>query len=302
MRVSSSRGASAWPQRLLAALALALAAGCATTNGGDPRDPFEGFNRSMYAFNDAFDEAIGKPVATAYKSVLPDPVRGWVRNFFANLGDLFIGVNNLLQAKPSDAVNDWARFAFNTTLGLFGINDVASEMGLEKHNEDFGQTFGRWGAASGAYLVWPLLGPSTVRDTAGGLLDAYFDPVRRHDPTDARNFSVVLRATSQRADLLDASRILEEAALDKYIFQRDAHLQRRRGLIYDGNPPRESPSSRVREEPRAETAPDAPAPSDRLFDEPAASGAAVPDSTSSYEPRHPANYAAVLAAILRTAQ
>ena len=251
----------------VAALALGLAAGCATTNG-DPRDPLEGFNRSMYTFNDAFDEAIGKPVASAYKGALPEPVRIWVRNFFANIADLFIGVNNLLQAKPADAVNDWARFAFNTIWGVFGINDFASEAGLEKHNEDFGQTFGRWGAPDGAYLVWPFFGPSTVRDTAGGVLDLYVDPVRRHKPTDPRTFMVLLRATGQRADLLDASRILEEAALDKYVFQRDAYLQRRRGLIHDGNPPRE-PASRTREEPRA---------------------------ANVYEPRMPANYAAVLTA------
>lgn len=293
-----------WPwrvqlTRLLAALALALAAGCATTGGGDARDPLEGFNRSMYAFNDAFDEAIAKPVATAYKSTLPDPVRGWVRNFFANIGDLFIGFNNLLQAKPADTVNDWARFAFNSTLGVFGINDVASEIGLEKHNEDFGQTFGRWGAASGAYIVWPLLGPSTVRDSIGGLLDAYFDPVRRHEPVDARTFSVLLRVVSQRADLLDASRILEEAALDRYVFQRDAYLQRRRGQIYDGNPPRESPSSRAREEPQAGAPAVAPAQAGRVFDEPAGSGAAERSSHNVYEPRRPANYGAVLAAISR---
>jgi phospholipid-binding lipoprotein MlaA len=236
---------------LLAAMALGVASGCATTNGGDPRDPFEGFNRSMYGFNEAFDESIGRPVATAYKNVVPDPVRTWVRNFFGNIDDLFIGVNNLLQGKPGDTVTDWARFTFNTTIGLAGINDVASEMGLEKHNEDFGQTFGRWGAADGPYLVWPLIGSSTVRDSAGLVLDSYFDPVRRHDPTGVRTFAIVLRATGKRADLLDASRILEEAALDKYVFQRDAYLQRRRGLIYDGNPPRQ-PSSRITDEPRAQ--------------------------------------------------
>ncbi len=239
-----------WARRLIVTAALAGAAGCATTNGADPRDPLEGFNRSMYAFNEAFDDAIGKPVATAYKNVLPDPVRDWVRNFFANLADLFIGVNNLLQGKPADAVTDWARFAFNSTIGILGINDVASEMGLEKHNEDFGQTFGRWGAGTGAYIVWPFIGSSTVRDTAGLVLDWSFDPVRRHEPKDPRYFMIGLRAVSTRAELLDASRILEEAALDKYVFQRDAFLQRRRGLVYDGNPPRE-PESRRRDEPRA---------------------------------------------------
>ena len=264
---------------LVVALALAGAAGCATVNG-DPRDPLEGFNRSMYAFNEAFDDAIGKPVATAYKSVLPDPLRDGVRNFFANIADLFIGLNSLLQGKPGDMVNDWARFGFNTTIGVFGIFDIASEMGLEKHNEDFGQTFGRWGAETGAYIVWPFFGPSNVRDTFGGLLDLYVDPVRRHKPEDPRTFMVLLRATSQRADLLDASRILEEAALDKYVFQRDAYLQRRRGLVHDGNPPREAPpSSRRPEGPGA----------DRLLEEPALRAAA-------YEPKVPANYDAVLAA------
>jgi phospholipid-binding lipoprotein MlaA len=189
-------------------------------------------------------------VATGYKNVVPDPLRDMVRNFFANLADLFIGVNNLLQGKPADTVTDWARFAFNTTIGLLGIHDIASEMGLEKHNEDFGQTFGRWGAGDGAYLVWPFIGSSTVRDTVGLVFDWSLDPVRRHQPRDPRYFMIGLRAVGTRADLLDASRILEEAALDKYVFQRDAFLQRRRGLIHDGNPPRE-PDSRVREEPRA---------------------------------------------------
>lgn len=240
-----SRGARL--RRAAAALLVAVAAGCATN--GDPRDPIEGFNRAMFGFNEAFDEAIGKPVATAYRDVIPDPVRTWVRNFFANIGDLFIGANNLLQGKPGEALSDWARFAFNTTLGLLGINDIASEMGFEKHDEDFGQTFGRWGAPDGAYIVWPFLGPSTLRDTVGLVFDIGLDPVWRHEPRDPRRFMLTLRAVGRRADLLDASRILEEAALDKYVFQRDAYLQRRRSLIYDGNPPRAE-----RGEPRAEKA------------------------------------------------
>ena len=235
-------------RNLVLALLLAGAAGCATT-GSDSRDPLEGFNRAMYSFNDGFDTAIGKPVATAYRDVLPAPVRGWVRNFFANIADLWIGANNLLQGKPADTVTDWARFAFNTTFGVFGLNDVASDMGLEKHDEDFGQTFGRWGLDDGAYLVWPFLGSSSVRDSAGLILDFSVDPVLKHKPVRVRNTMTVLRATSKRADLLDASRILEEAALDKYVFQRDAYLQRRRNQVYDGNPPRAS-----REQPQAEAA------------------------------------------------
>jgi phospholipid-binding lipoprotein MlaA len=234
-------------------LLLAGAAGCATTTNNDPRDPAEGFNRSMHAFNETFDETIGKPVATGYRNVVPSPVRTWVRNFFANIADLWIGANNLLQGKPLDAITDWGRFGFNTTIGLFGINDVASEMGIEKHDEDFGQTLGRWGAGDGAYLVWPFLGSSTVRDTIGLVPDVYFDPVAGHRPTGVRWSMIVLRATSKRADLLDASRILEEAALDKYVFQRDAYLQRRRSLIHDGNPPRAG-----RPQPRAEDSETAP--------------------------------------------
>jgi phospholipid-binding lipoprotein MlaA len=233
---------------LVLALLLAGAAGCATTNnGGDARDPLEGFNRAMYSFNDGFDQAIGKPVASAYRDVLPGPVRTGVRNFFGNIADLWIGVNNLLQGKPMDAISDWARFVFNSTFGLFGFIDIASDAGIEKHDEDFGQTFGRWGAGDGAYIVWPFLGSSGVRDSVGLIFDFTVDPLLQHEPVASRNVMTVLRATGKRADLLDASRILEEAALDKYVFQRDAYLQRRRSLIYDGSPPRAA-----REAPRAE--------------------------------------------------
>lgn len=254
-------------RRIFLAALLVVLAGCASTQGGDASDPAEGFNRAMYSFNDGFDQAIAKPLATAYKQVLPNPVQGCVRNFFANIGDLFIGLNSLLQGKPGDAVNDWARFAFNTTIGLLGIHDVATEMGLEKNDEDFGQTFGRWGAGDGAYLVWPFLGSSTVRDTIGSLFQVSLDPVRRHEPVTARNVLVATRAISLRADLLDASRILEEAALDKYVFQRDAYLQRRRNQIHDGQPPR-----------------------------PGADGRRRPNVLGEYEPRVPANYESVLAA------
>lgn len=247
MAATDGRGWMAGLRRLALAALVALAAGCAT-NGGDPRDPIEGFNRAMYSFNEGFDQAIGKPVATVYRDVLPDPVRGYVRNFFANIADIFIGLNNLIQGKPADAITDWARFAFNTTIGVFGINDVASDFGLEKHDEDFGQTFGRWGLSDGAYIVWPFIGSSSVRDTAGLIFDYAVDPVVDHRPRDARNFMVVTRAISKRADLLDASRILEEAALDKYVFQRDAYLQRRRNQVHDGSPPRAQRESAPRAE------------------------------------------------------
>ncbi|HLX80054.1 MAG TPA: VacJ family lipoprotein [Burkholderiales bacterium] len=256
---------------LLLALLLSGAAGCATT-AADPRDPFEGFNRAMYSFNDGFDEAIGKPLATGYRDALDPHVRSWVRNFFANIADLMIGVNDLLQGKPYDTFTDWARFAFNTTVGVFGINDVATDMGIEKHDEDFGQTFGRWGMGDGPYLVWPFLGSSSVRDSAGTVLDVYTDPVARHKPSGVAYAGVALRTLGKRADLLDASRILEEAALDKYVFQRDAYLQRRRNQVYDGNPPRaqrEAPKAEI-EIPGSETN----GPGAQLSTEPAAQSSA----------------------------
>jgi phospholipid-binding lipoprotein MlaA len=226
-----------WLRNLAMAMLLCGAAGCATV-GSDPRDPLEPFNRAMYAFNDGFDEILGKPIATAYRDVLPNPARMMVRNFFANIEDAWIGINNLLQGKPLDALTDWTRFAMNSTMGLLGLMDFASEVGLEKHDEDFGQTMGRWGAEDGAYFVWPFFGSSTMRDTIGMAVDITVDPVWQHDPKGVRRFMIATRGISKRADLLDASRILEEAALDKYVFQRDAYLQRRRSQIYDGSPPR----------------------------------------------------------------
>ena len=224
---------------LLAPLIVLTAAGCATSADADPRDPLEPLNRAVYRFNEGVDEAIAKPVATAYRDYVPDPLRTYVRNFFSNIGDLLIGFNNILQGKPDEGLQDWARFAFNSVFGVFGINDFASDIGLEKHNEDFGQTLGRWGFGEGPYLVLPLLGSSDVRDGIGTAADIYADPAGDIRPIRVRNSLVVLRFTGVRADLLDASRILEEAALDKYVFQRDAYLQRRRNLVYDGRPPRE---------------------------------------------------------------
>jgi phospholipid-binding lipoprotein MlaA len=220
-------------------VALLLTSGCATTGDGDPRDPFEPLNRRIYRFNEVVDEAVAKPVATAYREYLHEEIRGRVRNFFANIGDLWIGANDFLQGKFYDGFEDWMRFAFNSTIGIFGLHDVASDMGIEKRNEDFGQTLGRWGAPPGPYLVLPILSSSTVRDGAGTALDWYVDPVGEFRPIRVRNTSVVLRAVNTRTDLLDASRILEQAALDKYVFQRDAYLQRRRSLVYDGRAPRE---------------------------------------------------------------
>lgn len=216
-----------------------LLAGCATTGEGDPRDPFEGWNRGVYKFNDKFDDVLARPVAQTYEDFMPREIRSRVRNFFANLADPFIGVNNMLQGKVSEGLDDWTRFILNTTVGLVGIHDVATDFGLEKHNEDFGQTFGRWGAGTGPYLVLPIFGSSNLRDGIGLAADIYTDPLGEVRPIDVRNSAIAARAVQVRADLLGASRILQEAALDRYVFQRDAHLQRRRSLVYDGRPPRE---------------------------------------------------------------
>ena len=223
----------------LAVVAVALLAGCATGPDRDPRDPLEPWNRAVYKFNDKVDQAVARPVATAYRRVIPGEIRDRVRNFFANLADPFIGVNNFLQGKFEDGFTDWMRFAFNSSFGLFGIHDVASAMNLEKHNEDFGQTFGWWGAGTGPDLVLPLLGSSNLRDGIGTGFDIYTDPLRQVQPDSVEYGLWGLRLTQTRTDLLEASRILEEAALDKYTFQRDAYLQRRRSLVYDGRPPRQ---------------------------------------------------------------
>ncbi|MEW5781260.1 MAG: VacJ family lipoprotein [Pseudomonadota bacterium] len=219
------------------AVVAGLLTGCATS--GNPKDPIEGFNRAMFAFNDGLDTVLIKPVAKGYDAVLPAPVRTGVTNFFGNIADLFIGVNNLLQGKPGQALSDFGRVVINSTIGILGLFDVATEAGLEKHEEDFGQTFGRWGVGDGAYVVIPFFGPRTVRDTVGLVLDVKADPVANLSDVATRNSLLALRVIDNRADLLPADKVIEEAALDKYSYIRDGYLQRRRNLIHDGNPPRD---------------------------------------------------------------
>lgn len=235
-RTVAAPGRRLWAGWLVASSAMLLA-GQALAD--DPRDPIEGFNRAVFAFNEGLDTVLIRPVAKGYDTILPGPVRTGVSNFYNNIDDLFISVNSLLQGKPADAVGDAARFVFNSTFGIIGILDVASEMGIEKHNEDFGQTFGRWGAGTGPYLVFPIYGPRNVRDAAGLVLDVAVDPVSDVDHVPTRNTLTALRLVNDRANLLPADKIIEEAALDKYSFIRDAYLQRRRSLVYDGRPPRE---------------------------------------------------------------
>ena len=210
-------------------LALVLVQGCAT--GPNPRDPFEPFNRTVTRFNEGLDDAIVKPVAQAYQGVVPSPVRTGVSNFFGNLSDVWSFVNNVLQAKPQAAVDSLMRVSVNTVLGFGGLLDWATEMGIERHREDFGKTLGRWGVDTGPYLVLPILGPSTVRDTAALVVDAKGDLVMQVDNVATRNSLYVLRAVDIRASLLRAGDVLDQAALDKYSFTRDAYLQRRGAVI-----------------------------------------------------------------------
>ena len=222
---------------LLGLLSLTLFAGCASTN--NPRDPLEPINRAVYKFNDTLDKIVMKPVATVYREVLPDIVRTGVTNFFNNLYDILTALNNLLQGKIVDAASDVGRIAVNTTIGLAGLIDLATEFGLEKHKEDFGQTLGRWGIGDGPYLQIPFFGPSSFRDALGAFVDFKVDPIYwiwRNDMA-TRNSMWGLYFVNLRASLLDSTKILDEAALDPYEFQRDAYLQRRRNLVYDGNPP-----------------------------------------------------------------
>lgn len=220
----------------IAILVLAVAiTGCASTR--NPQDPFEGYNRAMFKFNDGVDRVALKPAATVYRDVLPQFVQTGVGNFFGNLGDIWTAVNNLLQGKVEDGLNDFMRVAVNSTLGFGGLLDIGSEAGLQKHREDFGQTLGVWGVKSGPYVVLPLLGSSTLRDTIATPVDIAGDPWSYKDPRSARYAGTVARVVDLRASVLDASSLIEDAALDRYEFIRDAYLQRRQSRIYDGDIP-----------------------------------------------------------------
>lgn len=218
------------------------AGGCASTPDQvhDPGDPLEPYNRAMFKFNTDFDNAFFKPVAKGYKYVTPEPVDRGITNFFNNIDDLTSAINNLLQFKLSRFGSDVGRLAVNSTVGLLGVLDVATNMGLPSYKEDFGQTLGYWGFGPGPYFVLPFLGPSTIRDTIGLAGDIYVDPFINLGEREIYWGAVALRLIDRRADLLQSSDILEEAAVDPYSFLRDAYLQRRRYKVYDGNPPPET--------------------------------------------------------------
>jgi phospholipid-binding lipoprotein MlaA len=214
--------------------------GCASTSN---KDPLEGINRGIYKFNDVADRGLIKPVATAYKTVTPSPIRKGVSNFFSNIGTLTTVINDLLQLKFAHAFTDAGRFVINSTFGIAGLIDVASMDNIEKRNEDFGQTLGHWGVGTGPYLVLPFVGPSTVRDATGLVVDTVTsDPITyTHNIGEIRLHNQLRTAQliDKRAQLLDATDIVDNASIDPYAFLRDAYLQRRASLVQDGLVPQE---------------------------------------------------------------
>ena len=223
------------PMNVLALCALLTA--CATPQRPDP---LESWNRGVFAFNDSVDVAVVKPVATVWRDWVPQPLRRGVSNFFGNVGDLWSATNLALQGRFGDSLSDLGRFGTNTVFGVLGFVDVASELGLEKHGEDLGQTLGVWGVPTGAYIVWPFLGPSTLRDSLDIPASVAFSPSSFVSPESAAYALTSLRFINLRAELLQATSLLDTIALDKYSFTRDAYLQRRRSLVYNGHPPEDA--------------------------------------------------------------
>jgi phospholipid-binding lipoprotein MlaA len=217
-----------------------LLTGCGTINISaytQQKDPFESFNRGVYKFNDAIDQAVVKPVAQGYSAVMPERLKTMVNNFFSNLDDVVVTANDLLQLKFNQAASDGARVVFNSTFGVFGLFNITDR--LEKHNEDFGQTLGYWGLPSGPYLMLPILGPSSIRDGGGLYADSYFSVISntKHVPT--RNSAWAAKGLNTRVGLLEQEKVLDDAIIDRYSFIRDAYLMRRQNLVYDGSPPRQ---------------------------------------------------------------
>lgn len=229
-----SRMVNTLARRALAAVGVVLSLSAMASE----QDPYEGFNRTMFAVHEAIDNVLARPLAKAYDAAVPLPMKASVGNFFGNVGDLWIGANDLLQGKAGNAGVDFGRLLVNSTVGILGLFDVASEIGLDKNDEDFGQTLATWGYKDSAYVFLPVFGPRTVRDTAGLVVDIVADPVGYSRPISTRNSLRALRFVDLRASLLPADKVIEEAALDKYSYIRDGYIQHRRGQIYDGNAPR----------------------------------------------------------------
>ncbi|HDR8860415.1 TPA: VacJ family lipoprotein [Burkholderia territorii] len=221
--------------RIIAATvaASAVLSGCATGPNRNPNDPLEPMNRAMYKFNDTVDTNIAVPIAKGYQKITPTPMRTAISNFFSNLGDLGNMANNLLQLRITDATQDLMRVAMNSVFGVAGLIDIATPAGLPKHHQDFGLTMARWGVPSGPYLVLPVFGPSTIRDGVGRAVDVRFNLLNYIEPA-ARNPMYIAQFISARSDLLGATDLLKQAALDPYSFVRDAYLQQRKSLTYRG--------------------------------------------------------------------
>ncbi|WP_175709473.1 MlaA family lipoprotein [Burkholderia ambifaria] len=221
--------------RIIAATvaASAVLSGCATGPNRNPNDPLEPMNRAMYKFNDTVDTNIAVPIAKGYQKITPTPMRTAISNFFSNLGDLGNMANNLLQLRITDATQDLMRVAMNSVFGVAGLIDIATPAGLPKHHQDFGLTMARWGMPSGPYLVLPVFGPSTIRDGVGRAVDVRFNLLNYIEPA-ARNPMYIAQFISARSDLLGATDLLKQAALDPYSFVRDAYLQQRKSLTYRG--------------------------------------------------------------------
>ncbi|MEN9880641.1 MAG: hypothetical protein RIQ55_1287 [Pseudomonadota bacterium] len=219
-------------------LVVGVAGGAVAEEYENPSDPWEGYNRGVFAINEALDMVIAKPIAQAYEFIIPEPIRILVTNVFSNISDVVIGINDLLQGRGEQAFNDFGRVVINTTLGFGGLFDVAGNAGWYKSTNDFGVTFGRWGAPSGPYFVLPILGPSNIRDTFGWAADIAASPLSIvvTDPT-AFWTAWGVNYVNTRANLFPAEKIIEEAATDKYSYLRDAFMQNRLNLINEGAPP-----------------------------------------------------------------
>jgi len=231
---------NAYISKLRAAVLVGLAlsaAGCATADKEDPRDPWEGWNRNVQGFNDQLDDYVMKPVARGYQTVTPEFVNHGVTNFFNNIEDINVIVNDLLQFKLAQGGSDTGRLLVNTVAGLGGFVDVASKLDMPKHNEDLDQTLGSWGVPTGPYVVIPLLGPSTPRGVAGLAVDGVTNPLYWINPVVIAYTTGTLKLVDTRADLLSATKIIDEASVDRYEFIRNAYFQDRNYNIYDGNPP-----------------------------------------------------------------
>jgi phospholipid-binding lipoprotein MlaA len=247
-----------WLLILAGLVMLGATTGCGTTsifNRGERNelDPFEPYNRTVFAINDKADQFVLKPVATVYQTVTPELFRFFIGNFFDNLGDVGNSVNSLLQGKLKEAGTSGLRFLINSTFGFGGIADVATDLGLEIAREDLGQTFGVWGIPTGPYLVLPLLGPTTVRDFTGTVLSWPLQPLNRLRPSSDQAWLRAIQTIDTRAYLLKAGEFVDGAALDRYTFVRNAYIQRRLNLVYDGNPP--SPVLKPEDDPERDAPP-----------------------------------------------